>query len=350
MENSSAYPEEFEQAARDASPKLCVAGCGGAGCNTVSRLTEMGVSGIESIAVNTDAQDLLYTNADRKVLIGRDVTGGLGAGNDPKKGRKAAKDDEDLLKDRLHGADMAFITCGLGGGTGTGAGPVVANVASRMGALTMGVLTTPFKVEGERRRKNAKAGLEAFRKVLDSVVVVPDEKLLEISPDLSIPEAFKLADTVLADSIRGITELVTKTGLINLDFADIETVLENGGDCMLGVGESNSENRHQKAVEEALENPLLEVDTSRMTEALVHVAGSPDLSLEEAKGIAGRISESLAGDADLIWGALIDEDLKESVKVLIITPGAEARWCAEGRRSERGRKSGEEALKDLKKV
>lgn len=350
MEMTNAESEEFERTMLEARPEIFAVGCGGAGCNTISRLMEMDVPGIETIAVNTDAQDLLHTNSDRKVLIGRDVTEGLGAGNNPKKGREAAESDIDLLRDQFHEADMAFITCGLGGGTGTGAGPVVAEVAKREEALTVGVLTFPFEVEGKRRERNARAGLEEFREVLDSVVIIPDDKLLEVAPDLSIVEAFKFADTVLADAVRGITELVTRPGLINLDFADIETILKDGGGTMLGFGESDSDNRSQEAAVQALESPLLEVDMSRVSEALVNIVGCPDLSLEEAEVVAGRISKSLSSDANVIWGAQINEGLKKTIRVLIVVPGVEFPWSRGVEELERKRKIAEETLENLEKI
>jgi len=296
-------------------------GCGGAGCNTISRMMEIGIEGAETIAVNTDAQDLLYTAAHGKVLIGRETTGGLGAGNDPEKGEAAAREDENLLKDNIHGADMIFVTCGLGGGTGTGASPVVVEVAKKLGALTVGVVTLPFSVEGRRRRQNAERGLTHLRQVADTVIVIPNDKLLEVAPDLPIAAAFKVADQLLIDAIKGITEMITKPGLINLDFADVQTVLKNGGVAMIGIGESDAENRAAEAVEEALNSPLLDVDITGAKGALVNIVGSSDLTMEEAERVVGRVSEALDPEAHVIWGAQISEDMKNTLKVMVILSG-----------------------------
>ena len=313
--------EELEQILQRARAKIVVVGCGGAGCNTISRMMAVGIEGAETIALNTDAQDLLYTTADRKILIGRETTGGLGAGNDPEKGEAAAREDESIIKDYLYPADMVFVTCGLGGGTGTGASPVVAEVAKKIGALTVAVVTLPFSVEGKRRRQNAERGLARLREISDTVIVIPNDKLLEIAPDLPIGAAFKVADQLLMDAIKGITEMITKPGLINLDFADVRTVLQNGGVAMIGIGESDTENRAIEAVEEALHSPLLDVDITGAKGALVNVVGSPDMTLDEAEKIVGKVSEALDPEAQIIWGAQISEDLKNAVRVMVILSG-----------------------------
>lgn len=313
--------EKLEEALKEARARIVAVGCGGAGGNTISRMMEVGIEGAESIALNTDAQDLLYATADKKLLIGRETTGGLGAGNDPSKGEEAALEDEENIKDYLHHADLVFITCGLGGGTGTGSAPVVAEAAKRLGALTVGVVTLPFSVEGKRRSRNAEMGLKKLREVSDTVVVVPNDKLLQVAPDLPIPAAFKVADQLLMDSIKGITELITKPGLINLDFADVRTVLEDGDVAMIGIGESDTDDRAQKAATEALNSPLLDVDVTGAQGALVNVTGSPDMSLEEAESIVGQVSEALDPEAQVSWGAQVSDDLKEAVKVMVILSG-----------------------------
>ncbi|MDI6820351.1 MAG: cell division protein FtsZ [Candidatus Hodarchaeaceae archaeon] len=329
--------EELEQVLQRARAKIVVVGCGGAGCNTISRMTEVGIQGAETIAINTDAQDLLYTTSDRKILIGREITGGLGAGNDPEKGGAAAQEDEATIKDYLYPADMVFVTCGLGGGTGTGASPVVAEVAKKIGSLTVGVVTLPFTVEGKRRRQNAEQGLMRLREIADTVIVIPNDKLLEIAPDLPIAAAFKVADQLLMDAIKGITEMVTKPGLINLDFADVRTVLQNGGVAMIGIGESDTGNRAAEAVDEALNSPLLDVDITGAKGALVNVVGSPDMTLEEAKRIVGRVSEALDPEAQVIWGAQISEDLKNAVRVMVILSGVHSPYVlGPGERPKRG--------------
>jgi len=313
--------EELEQVLQQARARIVVVGCGGAGCNTISRMMGVGIQGAETIGLNTDAQDLLYTTADRKILIGRDITGGLGAGNDPEKGEAAAREDESIVKDHVYGADMVFVTCGLGGGTGTGSVPVVAEIAKKLGVLTIGVVTLPFTVEGTRRRLNAERGLERLRGVADTVVVIPNDKLLQLAPDLPIGAAFKVADQLLMDAIKGITEMITKPGLINLDFADVRTVLQNGGVAMLGIGESDTDNRAKEAVEEALNSPLLDVDITGAKGALVNVIGSPDMTLEEAERIVSHVSESLDPEAQIIWGAQISEDMKNTVRVMVVLSG-----------------------------
>lgn len=313
--------EELEQILQQAKARIATVGCGGAGCNTISRMMAVGIQGAETIAVNTDAQDLLYTTADRKILIGRDITGGLGAGNDPEKGEAAAREDEAMIKDHIYSTDMVFITCGLGGGTGTGGAPVIAEIAKKLGALTVGVVTLPFTVEGTRRRLNAERGLMRLREVTDTVIVIPNDKLLQLAPDLPIGAAFKVADQLLMDAIKGITEMITKPGLINLDFADVRTVLQNGGVAMIGIGESDSSNRSIESVEEALSSPLLDVDITGATGALVNVVGSPDMTIEEAEKIVSRVSESLDPEAQVMWGAQISEEMMNAVRVIVVLSG-----------------------------
>jgi cell division protein FtsZ len=313
--------EELEQVLQQARARITVVGCGGAGCNTISRMMGVGIQGAETVALNTDAQDLLYTTADRKILIGRDITGGLGAGNDPDKGQAAAREDESIIKDHVYGADMVFVTCGLGGGTGTGATPIVAEVAKKLGALTVGVVTLPFTVEGTRRRLNAEQGLMQLRGIANTVVVIPNDKLLQLAPDLPIGAAFKVADQLLIDGIKGVTEMITKPGLINLDFADVRTVLQSGGVAMLGIGESDTDNRAKEAVEEALNSPLLDVDITGAKGALVNVVGSPDMTLGEAEQIVSRVAESLDQKAQIIWGAQISEEMKNAVRIMVVLSG-----------------------------
>jgi len=313
--------EELEQVLQQAQARIAIVGCGGAGCNTISRMMGVGILGAETIALNTDAQDLLYTTADRKILIGRDTTGGLGAGNDPEKGEAAAREDESMLKDHLYRTNMVFVTCGLGGGTGTGAVPVVAEVAKKLGVLTVGVVTLPFTVEGKRRRMNAERGLMRLREIADTVVVIPNDKLLQLAPELPIGAAFKVADQLLMDAIKGITEMITKPGLINLDFSDVRAVLQNGGVAMLGIGESDTENRAKEAVQEALNSPLLDVDITGAKGALVNVVGSLDMTLEEAERIVSQVSECLDPEAQIIWGAQISEDMKNEVRVMVVLSG-----------------------------
>lgn len=336
---------ELEQVLKEARARIVVVGCGGAGCNTVSRMMEVGIEGAETVGLNTDAQDLLHTSAHQKILIGRSITGGLGAGNDPGKGEAAAREDEALIKDYIYRSDMVFVTCGLGGGTGTGASPVIAEIAKKLGALTVGVVTLPFTVEGQRRRSNAEQGLTKLREMTDTVIVIPNDKLLEVAPDLPIPAAFKVADQLLMDAIKGITEMITKPGLVNLDFADIKTVLQDGGVAMIGIGESDSENRAAEAVEEALGSPLLDVDITGAKGALINVVGSPDLTLEEAERVVGRVSEALDPNAQVIWGAQISEDMKNSLRVMVILSGVHSPYAVGP--SERPKKAEKKVELDL---
>lgn len=315
---------ELEELLSKKQATIKVVGVGGAGCNTLMRMSEVGIKGTELIAVNTDAQDLLCVVSDKKLLIGKELTGGLGAGNDPQVGREAAKESEGEVKEALQNADMVFVTCGLGGGTGTGAAPVVAEIAKKVGALTVGVVTLPFTMEGKVRVEHALEGLERMQDNVDTLIVIPNDKLLEIATDLPLHTAFKVADEILTNAVKGIAELVTKTGLINLDFADIKTVMKHGGVAMIGVGESDTDNRAVDAVEKAVSNPLLDVDISGATGALINVTGGPSMSLDEAKQVVETISEKLDENADMIWGAHIENDMREALRVMIVITGVKS--------------------------
>ena len=315
---------ELEEMIQSKKATIKVFGVGGAGGNTLMRMSEVGIKGAELIAVNTDAQDLLCVLADKKVLIGKELTGGLGAGNNPQIGREAAKESESEVKKILQDADMAFVTCGLGGGTGTGAAPVIASVAKKMGALTVGVVTMPFTIEGKVRQENALEGLERLQESVDTLIVIPNDKLLEIANDLPLHTAFKVADEILTNAVKGIAELVTKTGLINLDFADIKAVMRQGGVAMIGVGESDTENRAIEAVEKAVTNPLLDVDIAGARGALINVVGGPSMSLDEAKAVVETISDRLDEDANVIWGAQLANDMKDSIRVMLVVTGVQS--------------------------
>lgn len=321
---SSDIDKELEDLLQRQGARIKVVGCGGGGGNSVSRMKETGIKGCEIIAINTDAQDLLYSNADMKILIGRELTHGLGAGSNPKIGEQAAKESEQEIKKKLSDVDMVFITCGLGGGTGTGAAPVVAEIAKKQGALTIGVVTLPFTVEGQKRIENAQYGLERMIAVTDTLIVIPNDKLLEIAPELPIHTAFKVADEILTNSVKGITELVTKAGLVNLDFADVKAVMSNGGVSLIGIGESDSKDRARNAVEKAINNPLLDVDISNATGALVNIVGGPDLTLDEYRLIMEILGNKVAPDAKIISGAQISPDLDKMIKVLLIVTGVKS--------------------------
>lgn len=312
---------EIKEIMKKKATKIKVVGAGGAGNNTLTRLVETGIVGCETIAVNTDAQDLIYTDADIKILIGKQLTGGLGAGADPRKGAEAAQESKDELKKALKDADMVFLTCGLGGGTGTGSLPIIADVAKKKGALTVAVVTLPFTMEGKHRMDNAKAGLANLEKIVDTLIVIPNDRLLELVPDVSIVTAFKVADEILVNSVKGIAELITKPGLMNLDFADVRAVMEAGGLAMIGMGESNTENRAFEAVERALNNPLISVDVDGAKGALINVIGGPDMTIREAQHIVEAVSTKISSDAKIIWGAQVDRDLGDRVQALLIITG-----------------------------
>ncbi len=304
--------------------KIKVIGVGGGGNNTINRVSEVGIKGAETIAINTDAQDLLYTTADKKILIGKEISKGLGAGSQPKIGADAAKETEAEIKSNIKGADMVFITCGLGGGTGSGAAPVVADIAKKSGCLTVGIVTMPFAMEGAKRYENAIEALEKMEHIVDTLIVIPNDKLLELAPDLPLQTAFKVADEILTNAVKGIAELVTRAGLVNLDFADIKTVMSGGGVALIGVGESDSENRAREAVDKAINNPLLNVDITGATGALINVSGGPDMTLDEARIIVEAVSEKLDPSARIIWGAQISDDLRSSIRALLIVTGVQS--------------------------
>jgi cell division protein FtsZ len=319
-----AIDKELAELVKKQIAKIKVVGVGGGGNNSLSRMREIGIKGGELIAVNTDAQDLLYANADQKILIGRELTQGLGAGSNPKVGQEAAKESESEIKKKLSGADMVFITCGLGGGTGTGAAPVIASLAKKQGALTIGVVTLPFTIEGRKRLENAMDGLERMESTVDTLIVIPNDKLLELAPELPLHTAFKIADEILTNAVKGITELVTTSGLVNLDFADVRAVMVDGGVSLIGMGESDSPSRALDSIDKAIQNPLLDVDISNATGALVNIIGGADMSLEECKSIIEEVGNRLNPDAKLIWGAQISADMEKSIRVLLIVTGVKS--------------------------
>jgi cell division protein FtsZ len=316
---------ELEELIKKQTAKIKVIGVGGGGNNSLNRMKEIGIKGGELIAVNTDAQDLLYTDSDQKILIGKELTQGLGAGSNPRVGEEAAKESESEIKKKIAGSDMVFITCGLGGGTGTGAAPVIAALAKKQGALTIGVVTLPFTIEGKKRIENAMDGLERMQGVVDTLIIIPNDKLLELAPDLPLHTAFKIADEILTNAVKGVTELVTTTGLVNLDFADIKAVMVDGGVSLIGMGESDTTTKRSvEAVEKAINNPLLDVDISDATGALVNIIGGPNMTLDECKDIIATVGAKLSPEAKLIWGAQIQDDMDKSVRVLLIVTGVKS--------------------------
>ncbi len=305
--------------------KIAVVGCGGGGTNTVARCVESGIDGVNFIAANTDAQHLLMVRAPKKVLLGKRTTRGLGAGSLPQIGEEAAQEAEPELKAALQGSDMVFVVAGLGGGTGTGSAPVVARVAKEVGALTIAICTLPFSVEGAVRMQNAERGLERLRETCDTIIVIPNDKLLEIAPRLPLQAAFKVADEILFRSIRGITELVTKPGIVNLDFADLRTILSRGGVAMIGLGESDTRDRAVESVLEALNSPLLAVDISTATGALVNVVGGPDMTIAESERVVEEIYHRIHADARIIWGTPIDPTLDKALRVMVVITGVKSK-------------------------
>ena len=323
-ETTSPFDEELEKILANKKARIKVVGVGGAGNNTINRITEIGITGAETVAINTDAQDLIATVADKKILIGRELTGGLGAGADPKVGEEAAKETEAEIKEALRDSHMVFITCGLGGGTGTGAIPVVADVSKKLGILTVAIVTLPFTMEGQKRWENAMNGLEKLEGLVDTLIVIPNDKLIELAPDLPLHTAFKVADEILTNAVKGIAELITKPGLINLDFADIRAVMTSGGIAMIGVGESDSENRAIEAVEKAINNPLLDVDISGAKGALINVSGGPNMTLDEAKKVVEAITSKLDENANIIWGAQLSPDLQDTIRAMLVITGVKS--------------------------
>ncbi len=315
---------ELEEILSNQKTRIKVIGAGGGGNNTINRICEVGVKGIQTVAINTDAQDLLYTNSDKKVLIGRELTHGLGAGANPKVGEEAARESEIEIKKMLSGSDMVFITCGLGGGTGTGSAPVIAQIAKKLGILTVGIVTLPFQREGNRRYENAMIGLEKLEQTINTLIVIPNEKLLELAPNLPLHTAFKVADEILTNAVKGIAELVTRAGLVNLDFADIKTVMGEGGVALIGVGESDTEDRAAESVQKAIENPLIDVDIANATGALINIAGGDSLTLNESKQIVETVANHLDENARIIWGAQIYKDLDKTIRTMVIITGVKS--------------------------
>jgi cell division protein FtsZ len=316
--------DELRDVLQDLETNITVVGCGGAGGNTINRMAEEGIHGAKLVAANTDVQHLVEIDADEKILMGEQKTGGRGAGSLPQVGEEAALESQEEIYDSIEGSDMVFVTAGLGGGTGTGSAPVVAKAARESGALTIAIVTTPFTAEGEVRRTNAEAGLERLRDVADTVIVVPNDRLLDAVGKLPVRQAFKVSDEVLMRSVKGITELITKPGLVNLDFADVRTVMEKGGVAMIGLGESDSESKAQDSVKSALRSPLLDVDISGAKSALVNVTGGSDMSIEEAEGVVEEIYDRIDPDARIIWGTSIDEDLEGEMRTMIVVTGVES--------------------------
>lgn len=299
-----------------------VVGIGGGGVNAVNRMIEQGLKGVEFIAVNTDAQALLMSDADVKLDVGRELTRGLGAGADPEVGRKAAEDHKDEIEEVLKGADMVFVTAGEGGGTGTGGAPVVASIARKLGALTIGVVTRPFSFEGKRRGNQAEVGINLLRESCDTLIVIPNDRLLQLGDAaVSLMDAFRSADEVLLNGVQGITDLITTPGLINVDFADVKSVMSGAGSALMGIGSSRGEGRSVKAAESAINSPLLEASMDGAHGVLLSIAGGSDLGLFEINEAASLVQEAAHIEANIIFGTVIDDSLGDEVRVTVIAAG-----------------------------
>jgi cell division protein FtsZ len=303
-----------------------IIGVGGGGSNTINRISEENIAGAETYAANTDAQHLLATRAQHKILLGRRSTRGLGAGAIPQMGETAAREADVELKKALVDANIVFVTAGMGGGTGTGAAAVVAEMAKEQGALTIAVVTTPFKGEGKLRFENAEWGLERLRNSADTVIVVPNDKLLQLYPKLALTAAFKVADDVLTRAIKGITELITKPGLVNLDFNDLKTIMKGAGVAMIGMGEGEDDDKVEKAVSEAINSPLIDVDITGASGALINVTGGEDMTISEAEKCAEIIQAKINPNARIIWGASVDPALENRIRVMVVITGVKSKY------------------------
>jgi cell division protein FtsZ len=303
--------------------RIVIVGAGGAGNNTVNRLYNIGVEGADTVAINTDKQHLKMIEADTKILVGKSLTSGLGAGGDPSMGERATEMAQGTIKEVLADADLVFVTAGMGGGTGTGAAPVISKIAKEEGAIVVGMVSTPFNVERARTVK-AEEGLEKLRNEADSIIVLDNNRLLDYVPNLPIGKAFSVMDQIIAETVKGISETITQPSLINLDYADMTSIMNQGGVAVMLVGETQDKNKTEEVVKDAMNHPLLDVDYRGASGGLVHITGGPDLTLKEAEGIAQNITERLEANANVIWGARIQEEYKGKVRVMAIMTGVKS--------------------------
>ncbi|MBR5419321.1 cell division protein FtsZ [Candidatus Saccharibacteria bacterium] len=325
-------PSEVESTA-----SIKVIGVGGAGGSAVNRMREAGLNGVELVAMNTDAQALHNSKADRKVHLGHDTTNGLGAGADPSVGEKAADESREEIKEALSGADMAFITLGAGGGTGSGAGYIVAEEARKQNILTVGVVTKPFSFEGQKRKSNADWGIERLARNVDALITIPNDRLLQtIDQRTPILEAFKIADDVLRQGVQGISELITEHGLVNLDFADVRSIMKDAGSALMGIGRASGENRAVVAAQQAIESPLIEVSIDGARGVLLSVIGGYDLSMAEVSEAAELITASISPDANIIWGAAIRPELEDEVVITVVATGFDSEYYGDDPRAQEG--------------
>jgi len=330
---------------------ITIFGCGGGGSNTVNRLHQSGIFGAELVAANTDAKHLLHVHSPHKILLGRMATRGLGAGALPEVGEKAAMEAEEELKQYVKGSNIVFVTAGMGGGTGTGSAPIIARMAREAGALTIGIVTVPFKAEGKLRMENAMRGLERLRTNCDTTAVIANDKLLELVPKLPLDAAFRVADEVLMEAIKGLTEIITKPGLVNLDFNDVMTIMKNGGVALIGMGEADNRStskgdRIEGAVTQALESPLLgEINLESARGALIRVTGGLDMTVSEAEKAAEMVNDAISANARIIWGCSVDPTMEGTVRVMVVLTGVKSPQLMPPEWVEKGSKHGVEFVK-----
>ncbi|PSQ13338.1 cell division protein FtsZ [Halobacteriales archaeon QS_8_69_73] len=350
LENAEAEQRDMDadldgDGAEFGDPRIVIIGCGGAGNNTVNRLYNIGVDGAETIAINTDKQHLQMVEADTKILVGKSLTNGLGAGGDPSMGERATEMAQGTIKEVLGEADLVFVTAGMGGGTGTGAAPVVSKIAKEQGSIVVGMVSTPFNVERARTVK-AEEGLEKLRNEADSIIVLDNNRLLDYVPNLPIGKAFSVMDQIIAETVKGISETITQPSLINLDYADMTSIMNQGGVAVMLVGETQDKNKTKEVVNDAMNHPLLDVDYRGASGGLVHITGGPDLTLKEAEGIAQNITERLEASANVIWGARIQDEYKGKVRVMAIMTGVQSAQIL-GPTTQKQADASREAIEDV---
>ncbi len=314
--------------------RIMVFGCGGGGSNTITRLKEMGITGALTAALNTDAKHLAVTKADKRLLIGKQLTKGLGAGGYPEIGKKAAEESREEIKEILKGCDLLFVSCGLGGGTGTGAAPVISKIAKEMGAIVIAPVTIPFKMEGARIRK-AEEGLLNLRDSCDTTIIIENQKLVQLAGNKPIKEAFAVADELIATMIKGVTELISQPSLVNLDYADVKAIMHSGGVATIGVGISDTKDRAKESIDMALKNPLLDVDYEGATGALIQIIGGEDLTLDEVNVIGETVSKNMSPDATVMWGARINPEYRGKIHVITIITGVTSPYILGSRHEEK---------------
>jgi len=348
-ESSMPATGNFDASMGDQFARIKVIGVGGSGCNAIDRMINAKLKGVEFVAVNTDAQAIYHCQAPMKIQIGKETTRGLGAGADPEMGRRAIEENKDEIYEALRGADMVFVACGMGGGTGTGAAPSIAAIAKELGSLTVGIVTKPFSFEGLRRQKTAELGIEEIKDKVDTLIVIPNDKLLQvIDKKTSLMDAFSVVDDVLRQAVQGISDLITQHGVINVDFADVKAIMENSGSALMGVGRGTGESRAIEAARFAIDSPLLELSIEGAKGILFNITGSPDLSMYEIDEAAKIITEAADKDANIIFGAVIDDAMQSEVKITVIATGFDSAKAKKKRMEEEDEDDGDEEKTEKK--